>query len=103
MILYLILSLLVTIGLCVLAYYFFSQQILQHKMKLDDGRGYYLIVMILVAFFCSGAAYFIGSLIGYDQTPAQQKQLTAAILLNAVIALLGLTYGLLKFREGEKY
>lgn len=103
MILYLLFSLAVTIGLCFLAFQYFSAQIYQHKLKLDDGRGYYLIVMILVAFFCSAAAYYLGTVLGFDQTPEQQKQLAAAILLNAVIALLALTFGLIRFREGERY
>jgi len=103
MILYFLFTLALTIGLSLLSYRFFHQQVEQFQLKLDDGRGYFLISMLLIAFFCSAAAYYLGGVLGYDQNPEQQGRMAVAILLNAVVALLALTAGLLNFKEGEKY
>lgn len=103
MILYILFTLACTVGLCVVAYRFFFRKIEQFEMSLDDGRGYYLISMLIIAFFGSALSYFIGGAFGFDQSMPQQQLLTAAILLNAVVALLALTYGLISFKEGEKY
>ena len=103
MILYILFTLVCTVGLCVLAYRFFDRKIEQYQLTLDDGRGYYLISMLVIAFFGSSVAYFAGGLFGFDANLEQQQLLTAAILLNAVVALLALTYGLISFKEGEKY
>ena len=103
MILYILFTLACTVGLCVLAFRFFSNKIEHFQMSLDDGRGYYLISMLIVAFFGSSLSYFVGGAFGFDQSVPQQQLLTAAILLNAVVALLALTYGLISFKEGERY
>ncbi len=103
MILYFLLTLLATIGLCILAFRYFELQILNLRIKLDDGRGYYLICILLVAFFGSAISYYAGTLLGYDSDPMQQGRLVTAILLNAVVALLALTYGLIHLKEGERY
>lgn len=103
MILYILITLICTVGLCVGAYRFFSHRIEHFQLSLDDGRGYYLISMLVIAFFGSSLAYFIGGFFGFDESVSQQQLLTAAILLNAVVALLGLTYGLVSFKEGERY
>ncbi len=93
----------VTIGLCVLAFRYFEAQILSLKIKLDDGRGYYLICILVVAFFGSAISYYAGTLLGYESDPMQQGYLVTAMLLNAVVALLGLTYGVVHLKEGERY
>jgi len=103
MILYILITLVCTVGLCVAAYRFFSHRIEHFQLSLDDGRGYYLISMLVIAFFGSSLSYFVGGFFGFDQNDSQQQLLTAAILLNAVVALLGLTYGLVSFKEGERY
>ncbi len=101
--LYLLLTMAVTLGCCALSYRFFGEKIRQYEIKLDDGKGYFLISVIMIAFFGASAAYFVGSLLGFDRDPELQGRLVAAILLNTVVALLSLTYGLLHFKEGEKY
>ena len=103
MILYFLFTLVITVGLSAASYRFFSQQVEQFQLKLDDGRGYFLISMLLIAFFCSAVAYYLGGLLGYQENAEQQGRMVVAILLNAVVALLSLTFGLLNFKEGERY
>lgn len=103
MYIYLLLTMAATLGLCAVSFRFFNEKIKQFELKLDDGRGYYLITVILIAFFCASAAYYVGTLLGFDRDPELQGRLVAAILLNTVVALLSLTYGLVHFKEGEKY
>ena len=103
MILYFLITLSCTIGVCYGLYRYFGQQIEQLNLKLDDGRGYFLISVLVVSFFSSALAYYVGGLLGYEQDPTQQGRLVAVILLNAVVALLALTYGLTHFKEGERY
>ncbi len=92
-----------TIGVCFGLYRYFGQQIYVLNLKLDDGRGYFLISVLVVSFFSSALAYYVGGVLGYEQDPATQGRLVAVILLNAVVALLALTYGLTHFKEGERY
>ena len=103
MIFFFIGSMLFTVVLCIVAYRFFSQKIEQFQMKLDDGRGYYLISMLLIAFVSSALAFFVGSMLGYQNSPQQQDSMVLIVLLNAVVALLALIAGLVNFREGERY
>ena len=100
---YLTLTMALTLGLCVVAYRFFDKKIRGLGLSLDDGRGYFLISVILITFVCSSIAYFLGIWLGFDANVGLQGRLVAAVLLNAVVALLCLTYGLVRFREGERY
>ncbi len=90
-------------GMCFGLYRYFGLQIEQLNLKLDDGRGYFLISVLVVSFFSSALAYYVGGLLGFEQDPAQQGRLVAVILMNAVVALLALTYGLTHFKAGERY
>ncbi len=103
MILYFLFTMALTVGLCVLSFKYFHQQIEQFDIKLDDGRGYFLISMLLLAFAVSVIAFYFGGLLGYYESPAQQGLMVVAILLNLVVALLSLTWGLMHFKEGERY
>jgi multisubunit Na+/H+ antiporter MnhB subunit len=103
MILYFLCTLAFTVGLCVLAFKYFHQQIERFQIKLDDGRGYFLICMLVVAFLGSVIAFYLGGLLGYNETAAEQGRMVVAILFNLVVALLSLTWGLMNFKEGERY
>jgi len=103
MILYFVITLACTMGLCFGAYRFFGQQILSLNLKLDDGRGYYLVCVLLITFFGSALSYYVGGVLGYAQNAAQHDSLGVVIMLNAVVALAALTYGLMHFKEGERY
>jgi len=103
MILYFVITLACTMGLCFGAYRFFGQQIASLNLKLDDGRGYYLVCVLLITFFGSALSYYVGGLLGYAQNAAQHDSLGVVIMLNAVVALAALTYGLMHFKEGERY
>ena len=99
---YLLLTMAATLALCALSFRYFDEKIRTFAVKLDDGRGYFLISVILIAFVCASVSYFVGVLLGFDRDPELQGRLIAAVLLNTVVALLSLTYGLLHFKEGEK-
>ena len=103
MVLYFIATLALTVGLCIVSFRSFHHQIEQFQLKLDDGRGYFLITMLVVAFLSSALAYYIGGLLGYGENAGQQGRMVMAMLLNLVVALLSLTYGLMRFKEGERY
>lgn len=103
MILYFILTLALTVGLCVLSFRYFDQQIEQFQLKLDDGKGYFLISMLVVAFLGAVIAFYVGGFLGYNENADQQGRMVVAILLNLVVALLSLTWGLMSFKEGERY
>ncbi len=103
MILYFFLTLACTIGMCFGLYRYFGLQIHQLNLKLDDGRGYFLISVLLITFFGSALAYYVGGVLGYDQNAVQEGRLGAVIMLNVVVALVALTYGLMHFKEGERY
>lgn len=103
MFVYLLVVLALTGAVCFGLYRLFERKIHQHQLTLDDGRGYYLISMILAAFACSALSYFMGDYLGFAADSERQGLLSAAILLNAVIALLALTWGLTHFKEGERY
>lgn len=101
--LYFSFTIVLTLALCVLAYRFFNNKIKDLEVKLDDGRGYFLVSVILITFLCSSIAYFVGTWLGFDTTIDLQSRLVAAVLFNAVVALLSLIYGLVQFKEGDKY
>jgi hypothetical protein len=103
MILYFLVTFICTVGLCLLTYRFFGQQIQGLTLKLDDGRGYYLVCIMLITFFGSALSYYVGCILGYDQNAAQLSNLGAVIMLNTLAALGALTYGLMHFKEGERY
>lgn len=103
MVFYFLFTLAFTVGLCVVSFRYFHQQIEQFEITLDDGRGYFLISMLLVAFLGSVIAFYTGGLLGYNDSPDQQGRMVVAILLNLVVALLSLTWGLMHFKEGERY
>ncbi len=103
MILYFFMTFVGTMGLCLLAYRFFGQQIEGLTLKLDDGRGYFLVCIMLITFFGSALSYYVGCILGYDQDSAQLSNLGAVIMLNTLAALGVLTYGLMHFKEGERY
>lgn len=85
------------------AYYFLQEQVLNESLSLDDAKGYYLVVCILVAFVVSASCFYIGQLIGFDQQEETSTMMALAILLDIMVTLLVLIYGLVKFREPEHY
>ena len=90
-------------ALCFAAYYLIQMKVLEEVLTLDDGKGYYLIACILIGFVVSAAGFYVGQTAGYDQQEATSTMMALAILLDIMIALLTLIYGLVKFREPERY
>lgn len=85
------------------AYVILQNLVLEERMSLDDAKGYYLISCILVAFMVSAGCFYVGQTLGYDQQEETATAMALGILLDIMVTLLVLIYGLVKFREPEHY
>lgn len=103
MIAFFVISMLVAGTICFSAYYLLQQKVLAETLTLDDGKGYFLIACILIGFMVSAVGFYIGQIIGYDQNEGTSTMMALAILLDIMVTLLALIYGLVKFREPEHY
>lgn len=103
MIVYFLLVVLFTIALCSLLYRYLNQQVLESNIKLDDGRGFFLIGILLIAFVSTVLAYYMGGVFGFTDDNVYQGQMVLVLLLNVLASLLVLIYGLTHFKEGERY
>ena len=90
-------------AVCFAAYYLLQQKVLDESLTLDDGKGYFLVACILIGFVVSAAAFYVGQVVGYDQSESTSTMMALAILLDIMVTLLTLIYGLVKFREPEHY
>lgn len=103
MIVYFLIVVVLTMSVCGLLYRYLSQQVLQLNIKLDDGRGFFLIGILLVAFVSTVLAYYLGGVFGFTADEVYQGQMVLVLLLNVLTALLVLIYGLIHFKAGERY
>lgn len=85
------------------AYYLLQRLVFEERLSLDDAKGYYLIGCILVAFAVSAGCFYVGQGLGYDQQEETSTTMALGILLDIMVTLLVLIYGLVKFREPEHY
>ncbi|WP_420589373.1 hypothetical protein [Bacterioplanoides sp.] len=90
-------------AVCFAAYYLLQQKVLDESLTLDDGKGYFLVACILIGFVVSAAGFYVGQVVGYDQSESTSTMMALAILLDIMVTLLTLIYGLVKFREPEHY
>lgn len=98
------LSGLIVSGMLVLGIFYLLQNlVLEERMSLDDAKGYYLIGSILIAFVVSAGCFYMGQSLGYDQQENTATAMALGILLDIMVTLLVLIYGLVKFREPEHY
>lgn len=103
MVVYFMVGLLMAGALAYGVFYLLQDYVLKEQLALDDAKGYFLIACILVAFVVSAACFYIGQVLGYDQTEQTSTMMALGILLDIMVTLLVLIYGLVKFREPEHY
>ena len=103
MIAFFVVSMGVAGAICFAAYHLLQQRVLEETLTLDDGKGYFLVACILIGFVVSAAGFYIGQVVGYDQNDGTSTMMALAILLDIMVTLLTLIYGLVKFREPEHY
>jgi hypothetical protein len=103
MIAFFVVSMTVAGAVCFVAYYLLQQKVLEESLSLDDGKGYFLIACILIGFLVSAGGFYVGQVAGYDQQEGTSTMMALAILLDIMVTLLTLIYGLVKFREPEHY
>lgn len=103
MIVFFVIGILLAGSLAYGAYYLLQMQVLEERLTLDDAKGYYLIACILVAFLVSAGFFYAGQALGYDQQEQTSTAMALGILLDIMVTLLVLIYGLVKFREPEHY
>lgn len=88
---------------CFVAYFLLQRKVLEETLTLDDGKGYFLVACILIGFLISAGGFYVGQTAGYDQQEGTSTMMALAILLDIMVTLLVLIYGLVKFREPEHY
>ena len=71
-------------------------------ITMDDGKGYFLVACILIGFVVSVTCFYVGQTLGYQQEDTS-TMMALAILLDIMVTMLTLIYGLVKFREPEHY
>jgi uncharacterized membrane protein len=103
MIAYFIISISTTGLICYGAYRFFQQRVNTCQLTLDDAKGYYLIAAILIGFLASGISFYVGQVLGYSNQEESSSAMALAILLDIMVALLTLIWGLVRFHQPEKY
>lgn len=103
MLVYFVAGVLLAGGLTFSAYYFLQAQVLGETLKIDDGKGYFLISAIVVAFLMSAASFFVGQRLGFDLNEQDSGLMALCILFNIMAALAVLIYGLVRFHEPEHY
>ena len=103
MIAYFMISISMTGLICYGAYRFFQQRVNTCQLTLDDAKGYYLIAAILIGFLGSGISFYVGQVLGYSNQEESSSAMALAILLNIMVALLTLIWGLVRFHQPEKY
>ena len=100
---YFIAGSLLTLSLCGGLRFWMQQLLNKEKMLLDDAKGYYLIACIVTGFLMSAGFFALGQQIGYDQQTETSQAMGLAILLDVMVALLCLIWGLATLREPEQY
>jgi len=103
MVVYFLVGMVLSAGLCFGAYWFIQQKVLEEVLSLDDGKGYYLVACILIGFVLALGCFYTGQSLGYDQQEESSTMMALAILLDIMVAMLTLIFGLVKFREPEHY
>jgi hypothetical protein len=103
MIAYFMISISMTAIICYGAYRFFQQQVNTCQLTLDDAKGYYLIAAILIGFLGSAISFYVGQVLGYSNQEESSSAMALAILLDIMVALLTLIWGLVRFHQPEKY
>ncbi|MBE0482477.1 MAG: hypothetical protein IBX52_03150 [Bacterioplanes sp.] len=103
MIAYFLIGMVLSALLCLGVYALLQQRVNNEQLSLDDGKGYLLVSCIVVGFIVASAGFYIGQVLGYDRQEHTSTMMALAILLNIMVTMLSLIFGLVKFREPERY
>lgn len=103
MAIYFLSGVLVTLVLCGGIRWWIQSLLTQEKLMLDDAKGYFLITCIVVGFLVSAGFFWAGQVMGYDQAEETSQAMGLAILLDVMVALLSLIWGLVSLKEPEQY
>lgn len=103
MLVYFAVGVLLAGGLTFAAYFFLQTQVLNEALTIDDGKGYFLVSAIVIAFLMSAASFFVGQSLGFDTNEQDSSLMALCILFNIMAALVMLIYGLVRFHEPEHY
>ena len=103
MLFYFLSGVILSLGLAYALYVFFRDRALSERIKLDDAKGFYLISCIGLAFVVSALFFWIGQSMGYDANEESSTLMAMSILLDIMMVLLMLIFGLVKIQEPEHY
>ncbi|WP_221801753.1 hypothetical protein [Oceanobacter mangrovi] len=96
-------GLVVTVGLSIASYMLLQRRVLDEVLRLDDAKGYLLVIAVLIAFLVSAVCFYFGQVMGYDQAEETSTLMALAILLDVTSSLICLIVGLQRMREPEHY
>ncbi len=94
---------LITLVMCGSIRWWIQNLLNREQLLLDDAKGYFLIACIVVGFLVSAGFFWAGQVLGYGETQETSEAMGLAILVDVMIALLSLIWGLVSLREPEKY
>lgn len=100
---YFVTGMVLAAAMCFGAYWVLQQKVLEEVMSLDDGKGYFLVACILIGFVLALGCFYVGQSLGYDQQESSSTMMALAILLDIMVTMLTLIFGLVKFRNPEHY
>ncbi|MEK9712681.1 MAG: hypothetical protein VW258_08945 [Thalassolituus sp.] len=103
MAIYFLSGVLVTLVLCAGIRWWLQQLLNKEKLMLDDAKGYFLILCFVIVFLVSAGFFWTGQILGYDQTEETMQPMVLAILMDVLVALLSLIWGLVSLKEPEQY
>lgn len=94
---------LITLVMCGSIRWWIQSLLNREQLFLDDAKGYFLISCIVIGFLVSAGFFWAGQVLGYGETPETSQAMGLAILLDVMVALLSLIWGLVSLREPEQY
>lgn len=94
---------LITLVMCGSLRWWLQSLLRREQLMLDDAKGYFLIACIVVGFLVSAGFFWAGQILGYGDTQETSEAMGLAILLDVMVALFSLIWGLVSLREPEQY
>lgn len=96
-------SILATVAIGLGVFMLLQHKVFDESLKLDDAKGYYLVICILIGFVACAGSLYTGQMLGFDLQEANSLLLSLVLLMDVMAALMVLIYGLMKFRQPEHY
>jgi len=100
---YFLSGVLVTLVLCSGTRWWLQWMLSKETMRLDDAKGYFLILCILFGFLSCAGFFWAGQSAGYGDNPETSQAMGLSLLLDLGVALLSLIWGLVSLKEPEQY